>query len=230
MYMRALKSVATLMVVFWDRWGWWSRLRCVLIALFEIYWQIIEFTMNWNLLMIAQNLAVSQAGPHWRDRSQTSHPAHHSGNWPFLVSDIFTLPIEFTFCWLATSKSIPGSSCSGAWPKMIISFSQLSEMFPQFHFFAKMNFGATQPDQHMRYSYSKIDNLIIKKQSSSTMVRVKMKTFTWHTNLVKYIWTDFVEFVHPNSDTEGEASCLFPKHSDLLSCGFIVVKNSFKPD
>ena len=195
--------------------------------------------------MIAQNLAVSQAGPHWRDRSQTSHPAQqhntyscnwhfdilltsiiyiHSGNWPFLVSDIFTLPIEFTFCWLATSKSIPGSSCSGAWPKMIISFSQLSEMFPQFHFFAKMNFGATQPDQHMRYSYSKIDNLIIKKQSSSTMVRVKMKTFTWHTNLVKYIWTDFVEFVHPNSDTEGEASCLFPKHSDLLSCGFIVVK------
>ena len=47
---------------------------------------------------------------------------------------------------------------------MIISFSQLSEMFPQFHFLAKMNFGATQPDQQMRYSYSKIDNLMIKKK------------------------------------------------------------------
>ena len=58
---------------------------------------------------------------------------------------------------------------------MIISFSQLSEMFPQFHFLAKMNFGATQPDQQMRYSYSKIDNLITKNEAVQLWLGLKWK-------------------------------------------------------
>ena len=202
MYMRALKSVATLMVVFWDRWGWWSRLRCELKSLCarRFIWDILA--NNWIHYELKPFDDRAEFGsfpsgsplersltnfPSWPPASYIElqltfwHPAHQhniyiqSGNWPFLVSDIFTLPVKFTFCWLTTSKSIPGSSCSGAWPKMIISFSQLSEMFPQFHFLAKMNFGATQPDQQMRYSYSKIDNLMIKHEAVQLWLGLKWK-------------------------------------------------------